>query len=135
MPTIPHTILVVDDEPANVRAVARTLRDAHRVVTATRAADGLALLAAEPVALLIVDQRMPEMTGTALLARSAAQRPEVIRVLLTGYTDTPTLLDAINAGHVYAYVTKPWDPPALQTVVRRALEHYDAEADRRRLLG
>jgi signal transduction histidine kinase len=84
---------------------------------------------------LIVDHRMPEMTGTELLARTAAQCPDAVRILLTGYTDIATLIDAINAGHVYHYLTKPWEPQALRLVVRRGLERYEAEADRRRLLS
>ncbi|MFQ5665082.1 MAG: ATP-binding protein [Candidatus Binatia bacterium] len=129
-----HTILVVDDEPASVRAVARTLGEDYRVITASSGAQALALLAHESIALMIVDQRMPEMSGTEVLARSALRQPEVIRVLLTGYTDVETLVDAINAGHVYYYVTKPWEPPELRLVVRRGLERYDVEADRRRLM-
>jgi signal transduction histidine kinase len=130
-----HTILVVDDEPASVRVVARALADEHRVLTATSARAGLEVLGAEPVALMVVDQRMPEMSGTELLAHCAAQQPEIIRVLLTGYTDIETLLEAINAGHVYYYLTKPWEPQELRLVVRRGLERYEVEADRRRLLG
>ena len=130
-----HTILVVDDEPASVRAVARVLGDEHRVLTATSADAGLELLGAEEVALTVVDQRMPGMSGTELLAYCAAHRPHIIRVLLTGYTDIETLLEAINAGHVYYYLTKPWEPQELRLVVRRGLERYDVEADRRRLLG
>ena len=130
-----HTVLVVDDEPASVRAVTRALQAEARVVGTTSAAQALAALATEPVALLIVDHRMPEMTGTELLARTAAQCPDAVRILLTGYTDIGTLIDAINAGHVYHYLTKPWEPQALRLVVRRGLERYEADADRRRLLA
>jgi two-component system sensor histidine kinase/response regulator len=130
-----HTVLVVDDEPASVRAVARALADDCRVVTATTGTQGLAALTAERIALMIVDQRMPEMTGTELLARSAGQHPDIIRVLLTGYTDVETLVDAINAGQVYYYLTKPWEPRELRLIVRRGLERYEVEGDRRRLLG
>jgi signal transduction histidine kinase len=129
-----HTVLVVDDEPASLRALARTLRDSNRVATAPTAAQGLAALASEPIALMIVDQRMPEMTGTELLARAAVEYPETIRVLLTGYTDVDTLVEAINTGRVYYYLTKPWEPHELRLVVRRGLERYDAEAERRRLI-
>jgi signal transduction histidine kinase len=129
------TILVIDDEPASVRAVERALADEYRVITATGAAQGLAVLAAEPVTLMIVDQRMPDMSGTELLARTAAQHPEVIRVLLTGYTDVDTLVEAINAGHVYYYLSKPWEPRDLRLVVRRGVERYAAAAERRRLLA
>jgi two-component system sensor histidine kinase/response regulator len=128
-----HTILAVDDEPASLRAVERTLAADYLVMSATAAAQGLAVLAAQPVAMMIVDQRMPDMSGTELLARTATQHPEVIRVLLTGYTDIDTLVDAINAGHVYYYLTKPWEPRELRLVVRRGLERYEAAAERRRL--
>jgi len=87
------------------------------------------------VAALIADQRMPEMLGTELLACAAATQPQVVRLLFTGYTDIGTLVDAINAGHVFAYITKPWEPDGLRLLVRRALERFDVEADRRRLLG
>ena len=94
----------------------------------------LSQLAAEPISVLISDQRMPEMLGTELLARAAAAHPQVIRILLTGYTDVTTLIEAINAGQV-TYITKPWEPGALRLLVRRALERFDVEVDRRRLLG
>lgn len=129
-----HTILVIDDEPASLRAVARAVQEEHRVITAGSATQGLAVLETEAVAMAIVDQRMPEMTGTELLARAATDHPDTIRVLLTGYTDVDTLTQAINTGGVYYYLTKPWEPPELRLVVRRGLERFDAEADRRRLV-
>ena len=130
-----HAILIVDDEPASLRALARTLLGDCRVLTAASPMQALALLSAEPISVLVSDQRMPEMLGTELLARAAAAQPQIIRILLTGYTDVTTLIEAINAGHVYAYITKPWEPGALRLIVRRALERFDVEADRRRLLG
>jgi len=129
-----HTVLVVDDEPASVRAVRRALADAYPVIGVSAASEGLALLAREPIALVIADQRMPEMTGTELFARIADNHPDVVRILLTGYTGIETLVDAINAGHVYYYLTKPWEPSELRLVVRRGLERHAAEAERRRLL-
>jgi two-component system, sensor histidine kinase and response regulator len=128
------TILAIDDEPASLRAVTRALADEYRVVTSATAAEALRRLAAEPVAVLVADQRMPEMTGTELLARAARTHPDVVRVLLTGYTDVETLVDAINAGQVYYYLTKPWEPRELRLVVRRGVEHFEGEAERRRLL-
>src|SRR2546427_4003106 len=103
-----HTILVVDDEAASLRALQRALTPAHRVVTASSGGEGLQVLASEPIALLIADHRMPAMSGTEFLTQSAALYPDAVRVLLTGFTDVDTLIDAINAGHVYAYLTKPW---------------------------
>jgi signal transduction histidine kinase len=129
-----HTVLVVDDEPASVRAVRRALAEENRVLTAGSGPEGLRLLAAERVALIVADHRMPEMTGTEFLAESAARCPDTIRVLLTGYTDVDTVIGAINAGHVYYYLTKPWEPRELKLVVRRGFERFDAEAERQRLL-
>lgn len=130
-----HAILVVDDEPASLRAVMRSLQSECRVLTTESPLEALAILQREPIAVLVSDQRMAEMSGTDLLARAAAVRSEVIRILLTGYTDTALLIAAINAGHVYSYVTKPWEPGELRLVVRRAMERFEVEADRRRLLG
>lgn len=127
-------ILVVDDEPASLRAVRRTLAAMGEIITVTTAAEALACLATRPVSVLVVDQRMPHMLGTEVLARCSCSHPDVVRILLTGYTDVDTLIAAINAGHVYAYLTKPWEPGELRLVVRRALEHHAAERDRRRLL-
>jgi signal transduction histidine kinase len=128
-----HLVLVVDDEPASVRAVCRTLRGEARLLTAGDGRQAWEVLEAQPVCLVVADQRMPDMSGTELLARTAQRFPEVVRVLLTGYTDTGTLLEAINAGHVYAYLTKPWSATELLLAVRRGLERYDHLVERRRL--
>ena len=92
-----YVLLVVDDEPASVRAIVRALAEDYQVLTARGGREALAVLAAQPVAMMIVDQRMPDMPGTELLARSAQEHPDMIRVLLTGYTAVETLVDAINA--------------------------------------
>jgi two-component system sensor histidine kinase/response regulator len=134
MPITTSTVLAVDDEPASLRALRRAVTDECMVLTAGGGAEALALLAAQPVALMIADQRMPDMLGTELLAVCAARFPDVLRVLLTGYTDVDTLVEAINAGHVYAYLAKPWEPGELRLVVRRGLEHFAAESERRRLV-
>ena len=128
-----HTVLVVDDEPASVRAVRRALADDYQIIAANSAAEALQLLTTQPVAMIIADHRMPEMTGTEFLARAAALYPDAIRVLLTGYTDVETVIGAINAGHVYSYVGKPWEPRELQLTVRRGFERYEADLERRRL--
>lgn len=128
-----RTVLVVDDEPASVRALASALREEARVVAATTAVQGLAALACAPVALVIAAQRPPGMTGMVVLGRTAVQRPEVVRILLAGATSGAPLVDAVSADHVDYYLAEPWEPLVLRLVVRRALERYDAEADRRRL--
>jgi len=129
-----HTVLAVDDEPANQRAVRRTLGEDCRVLTAGSGQEALALMACEPVALVIADQRMPGMSGGEFLAETVTRFPAVIRVVLTGYPDVDTLLDAINRGHVYHFLGKPWDARELRQVVRRGLERFQAAAERLRLL-
>jgi signal transduction histidine kinase len=129
-----HTVLAVDDEPANRRAVCRTLGDECRVRTAASGREALELMAREPVALVIADQRMPGMSGAEFLAETVERYPPVIRIVLTGYTDVDTLLEAINRGHVYHFLVKPWEARELRQVVRRGLERFAAAAERVRLL-
>jgi putative two-component system response regulator len=120
-----HPILVVDDEVANVRLLTRVLGGEHDVFEAQSGPEGVAILEKEPISLIITDQRMPGMTGVQLLEQSLNIRPDAIKILLTGYTDVQALIDAINAGHVYKYVPKPWDADELKLTVRRALEAFE----------
>jgi signal transduction histidine kinase len=129
-----HAVLAVDDEPANQRAVRRALSDDCRVLTAGSGGEALALMEREPIALVISDQRMPGMSGGAFLAETMQRHPAVIRIVLTGYPDMDTLLEAINRNHVYHWLGKPWDARELRLVVRRGLERFAAMAERTQLL-
>lgn len=120
-----HKILLVDDEEANVRLLKRVLSDEYDTVEALSGQEGLNLLKEHDISLIITDQRMPGMTGVQLLKESLAVRPEAMRILLTGYTDVQALIDAINSGHVYKYVPKPWDRDELKVTVKRAIETYE----------
>lgn len=122
---MPYKIMIVDDEPANLRLLERLFRRDYTVVAASSGDEALQLLGQHDVALLITDQRMPGMTGIELLQRTASLRPHMVRIILTGYTDMTALVEAINCGHVYKYMTKPWDNNALRLTVERALEHYE----------
>lgn len=124
-----HAILCVDDEVDNVEALERLFRRKYRVLTATSAAEGLEILKKEQVSLIISDQRMPHMTGVEFLEKSLKTHPEAVRILLTGYTDIDSVIAAINAGQIYRYVTKPWDPVDLTTAVDRAIERYQLNQD------
>lgn len=126
-------ILIVDDEAANLRALQRLFRKDYDVLTAQSGAEALTLLQQHDVALLITDQRMPAMTGIELLQKTVTLRPHMVRILLTGYTDVGTLIEAINCGHVYRYVTKPWNNDDLCLTVGRALEHFAANKNRHSL--
>lgn len=127
-----HSILCVDDEIDNVEALERLFRKKYSVLKATSGKQALALLDEHPeVALIISDQRMPEMTGVEFLEKSIATHPYTTRILLTGYTDIESVIAAINSGQIYRYVTKPWDPTDLLTAVDRAIERFDMASDLR----
>ncbi|MTJ47110.1 response regulator [Dolichospermum sp. UHCC 0259] len=119
-------ILVVDDEPDNLDLLYRTFRRDFQVLKADSGVKALQLLEHEgEVAVIISDQRMPEMKGTEFLSRTLPQFPDTVRIILTGFTDIEDLVEAINSGQVYKYITKPWDPGELKAVVQRAAESYD----------
>src|SRR5687767_15123412 len=128
-----YKILVVDDEPANTRMLDRILRDHYDVVYAHSGADGLQALNVHDIALIISDQRMPGMTGVEFLKRSAEVRPHCVRIILTGYTDAADLVDALNSGVVYKYVTKPWVNTDLLQTVKRGLSHHETIKAQHRL--
>lgn len=128
-----HTVLIVDDEPDVVGSLRDLLRLDYRVLGATRALDALEILGREEVHVILTDQRMPGMTGVEFLHEARERHPHVVRVMFTGYADLRSVLDAINEGSVYRYVTKPWDVDELTSVLRAAAERYDLADERRRL--
>jgi signal transduction histidine kinase len=130
-----HTILIVDDEPDVVRSVRDLLRLDYRVIGATRAEEALKLMEQEEVHVVLSDQRMPSMTGVELLGKVRGQHPDAIRLLITGYADIRAVIDAINTGSVYRYITKPWDPDELQAIIKEACERYDLIVQRKQLLA
>ncbi|BAY16456.1 multi-sensor hybrid histidine kinase [Anabaenopsis circularis NIES-21] len=128
-------ILVVDDEPDNLDLLYRTFYRDYKVLRATSGPAALDLLAEEgEVAVIISDQRMPIMSGTEFLSLTATQYPDIIRIILTGYTDVEDLVEAINAGKVFKYVTKPWEAEELKAVVRQALDTHNVLKARTREL-
>ncbi|MDM7923722.1 MAG: response regulator [Pyrinomonadaceae bacterium] len=128
-----YKILVVDDEPANTRLLERVLRNDYDVVTAGSGFEAMELLAVHDIALIVSDQRMPGMTGIDFLKKAAEMRPHCVRIILTGYTDAGELVDAINSGVVYRYLTKPWASTDLLLTVKRALSHYETIKAQHRL--
>jgi CheY-like chemotaxis protein len=124
MTTAPRPrILIVDDEEAILETMAFTFEDDYDVLTATSARQALQILDDRgPIAAVVTDQRMPEMTGVEFLARVCERHPNTTRIILTGYADGEAMVRAINEGHVYAYVTKPWEPEELKQLVHRAVE-------------
>ncbi|MBN3938646.1 response regulator [Nostoc sp. NMS9] len=128
-------ILVVDDEPDNLDLLYRTFYRDYKVLRATSGPAALDLLAQEgEISVIISDQRMPMMSGTEFLSLTATQYPDIIRIILTGYTDVEDLVEAINAGKVFKYVTKPWEAEELKAVVRQALDTHNVLKARTREL-
>jgi class 3 adenylate cyclase len=128
------TVLIVDDEPRVLDSLEALLAMDHRVLRAERGEDALRVLAVEPVAVIISDQRMPGMLGTELLARSLTVAPDTARILLTAFTDADALMESINAANIYHFVLKPWDPKELSHTVRRGVERYRLARERDALL-
>ncbi|MDC0832626.1 Hydrogenase transcriptional regulatory protein hoxA [Geitlerinema sp. FC II] len=119
-------MLVVDDEPDNLDLLYRTFRREFRVYKAESGIEALDILEKEgEVAVIVSDQRMPEMKGTEFLSKTVTQFPNTVRIILTGFTDIEDLVEAINSGQVYKYITKPWDPNELRGVVKRAADTYE----------
>lgn len=122
-------VLSVDDESNIVRAIKRTLRRSNvDVMTAESGADGLKLMDEHVFDVIISDMRMPKMTGAKFLAEAAKKQPDTKRVLLTGYSDIESTIEAINEGGISMYLTKPWDDEKLIAVVEDAVKVKQLEA-------
>jgi len=118
-------LMVVDDEPDNLDLLYRTFRRDFQVYKASHARSALEILNKEgEMAVIISDQRMPEMNGTEFLSQTVDRFPDTIRILLTGFTDVEDLVEAINSGQVFKYITKPWNPDNLKNIVNQATDTY-----------
>jgi two-component system probable response regulator PhcQ len=129
-------ILYVDDEELSLKYFTRAFEDQFRVLTATNAQEGLKLLEEhkDEIGLLMTDQRMPGEKGVWLLERARQLRPRIIRILVTAYADMDAAIAAVNTGAIYKYVTKPWDPPQLESTLKRGLEFFIVQRERDQLL-
>jgi class 3 adenylate cyclase len=128
------TVLIVDDEPRVLDSLEALLAMDYRVLRTERGDEALRMLGAEPVSVVISDQRMPTMLGTELLARAVAVSPDTVRILLTAFTDADALMESINAANIYHFLLKPWEPRELQHVVRRGVERHRLVREREQLL-
>jgi len=129
-----HAVLFVDDEVNILRAVQRLLRNEPcRVLTASRGAEALDLLANDAAQVVVSDQRMPEMNGVELLSVIRERHPDTVRMMLTGYTEMNIAVEAINHGEIYRLITKPWNDEELKATLRQAFDHYDLKGEIRRL--
>src|SRR5262245_54556540 len=113
-----YPILVVDDEQDNLDAFRFNFRKSHDILSATSGAEALQVLEQSDVAVIVTDQRMPKMTGLELLREARQLRPDAVGIILTAFTDVDVLIDAINLGQIYRYITKPWDAKEIRGVLQ-----------------
>ncbi len=127
-------ILYVDDDPENLATLRRVLRGKYEVQTVGSGAEALAHLKQQTYPVVVSDQRMPGMTGVELLKELSQKYPNTVGVLLTAYSDMEALVDGLNAGVIYRYVTKPWRETDLLQAVEQAVEKHDLVMENRRLV-
>lgn len=126
-------ILYIDDEEDNLVVFKSTFRRFFKVFTAMSADEGLKILAAEPISIVIIDQRMPKISGVQFL-KSLPDDQDIIRIILTGHTDTESMLDAINSGKVYRYIMKPWERENLRRIMENAIVELNNRIANRKLV-
>lgn len=128
------TVLCVDDEINVLRSLKRLLRnEEYQLITANSGAEGISILAEQEVSVILSDQRMPGMTGTEFLSIVKEKYPECVRVVLSGYADAATILDSINKGAIYRFLTKPWNDEELRITIRQCLGQYELLQENRNL--
>jgi len=131
-----RTLLLVDDEESILSSLKRVFRrDGYNVVTATSGTRGLQLLAEQAVDVILSDQRMPGMTGIEFLREAKRLYPHTVRMTLSGYTDLQSIIEAVNEGSVYKFLTKPWDDDLLRSHVAHAFEQSELATENVRLWG
>ncbi len=130
----PYGVLVVDDEENVLRSIVRLFSDEpFQTVIALSGGKALDILRKQEMAVILSDQRMPEMSGAEFLAKSRSLSPESVRIVLTGYADINAAIDAINKGGAHQYLAKPWDDQELLSAVRNAVELYRLKKENRSL--
>ena len=129
-----HTVLFVDDEVNILRALQRLLRsEPVNLLTASGPEQALALVEREEIHVVVTDQRMPEMTGVDLLSTIRERSPDIVRMMMTGYTEMTIAVEAINRGEIFRLITKPWNDEELKATLRQAFDHYDLKGEIKRL--
>ena len=130
-----YKILVVDDEPDNLQLVRRTLRRHYDIITANNADEAIeALKQNSDIEMVLSDHKMPGKSGVELLHHCFEHYPEVIRILITAYSEVPILVDAINTGKIHRYIKKPWTPEELELTVEKAFEANKLSRENARLI-
>ncbi len=129
-------ILFVDDEEAILETMMFTFQGDYEVFTSTDARRALEILDEhQPIAAVLTDQKMPEISGVEFVAEVWKRHPETVRMILTGFSDMQAIIEAVNDGHIYAYITKPWEPDQLKQLMKQAVEYHQLSVENERLLA
>jgi serine/threonine protein kinase/FixJ family two-component response regulator len=121
-------------QPDVLHALENLLRGHYRVLTATGGNQAVELLRQHEVQIILTDQRMPGMPGDVLLSHARQIQPDAIRMLFTGYADIRAVISAVNDGHIFRYILKPWDTVELEGIIRQGIEHYELVDERKKLM-
>ncbi len=124
-----YSLLYVDDEATNLRVFKSNFRKYFNVFTTTDPNEAVGILRDNDVQIIVTDQRMPQMTGTELLEKILPDHPDIIKIILTGFTDIEAIKDGINRCGIYKYITKPWNFEEMKGVLDRGLESYQEAID------
>ncbi len=118
------SILIVDDQVEILNSLRRLFKTTYRVFTASSGAEGLEIVQKHPLAVILSDQRMPQMDGVHFLKEAMALQPDTVRLMITGYADIDATIDAVNEANIYQYISKPFEPDDLMNIVANAVERY-----------
>jgi DNA-binding NtrC family response regulator len=121
--------LFIDDEKSNLTSFKAAFRRDFNIFLAESASEGLDILRNNEIHVILTDQRMPEKTGVEFLSSILEEFPNAIRILVTGYTDMEALVEAVNKGHIFKYISKPWDNDKLKEIIIKAYEVYQLQVE------
>jgi len=131
-----HTVLLVDDEENNLQLLKRTLRGKYNILTASNGKEGLEILEnnIDKISLIVSDHKMPVMEGTEFLEKANAISPDVIKILLTGFSDIEILMDAVNKCNLFQYILKPFNPEELEQIIDSGIDKFDLVSSKSSIL-
>ena len=128
-------VLYVDDEINNLVSFKANFRYLYEIFTASSACEGLDIIGKEDIHVVVTDQRMPGIKGVAFLELVTEQYPDLVKMVLTGYSDIEAIIDAVNKGHIYKYITKPWNSKELVEAIGECYDVYFGNVEKRDVIS
>lgn len=125
-------ILYLDDEIQNLNSFKAAFRKTYSVFTTNNPEEAIRIIRDEQIQIAIADQRMPEMTGVEFFTKIKEEYPDPVRILLTGYSDLHTVIEAINSGQVFRFIDKPWDEDSVKHAIQSAAQHFETKMELKR---